>query len=615
MSSFQTTTISDIISDLNYSYLLPSIQREFVWDPNQMLDLFDSILRGYPIGSFLLWRVGGDYAENRVKYKFIEDYITEPIHPDELGSVTHHNPRYRDEFNSPPKKINLVLDGQQRLTTLYIGLQGTLTDRGYQRRRDRVDSWTKKQLYLNLLSPQSEEKNGRKYQFQFKQPTPEVTKSEYWYPVRRILEVTDAPDEVEEVMETIENVHGITIEEATEKRKVVSRNLSKLHMRINKAEVIPYFTESEENQEKVLEIFIRTNEGGTQLTKSDILLSIATSHWQTGDEEIVAREEIKKYVDQINSHSVRGGITFSPSFVLRTLLLCSGSPSMVFSLDNFDDSTLADMKQIWMEDEYRAAISTTLDLMTSYGFTTSHVQSKMTLLPVVFFLYNKNPSLSWDSNTGRINRSRILYWLCSMVITGEMNTGGTVQTVQSVRNKISESNQETFPLDEIESTINNYGKSMGLDDETLTRWFQKSSSSLKKSRVFLSLLYFPDIANDQHTYELDHIFPKSEIRLETLIDDYGYSAAEAEAAVELADNVANMQLLNMRENRQKADSPPSDWISSRSDSYMNRHLIPNDESLYNIENFVEFINQRQELIRDELMENTPNRSELIPQID
>ena len=143
MPSFQATTISDVVEDLNRTYLLPSIQREFVWDSNQMLDLFDSVVRGYPIGSFLFWVVRDDYAKERIKYEFVEDYIEEAIYPSAIEGVTHHNKRYLDEYENTPNKLNLVLDGQQRLSTLYIGLKGTLTVRGYNQRRDKVNSWNR----------------------------------------------------------------------------------------------------------------------------------------------------------------------------------------------------------------------------------------------------------------------------------------------------------------------------------------------------------------------------------------------------------------------------------------------------------------------------------------
>ncbi len=51
---YQSDTISTIINRLNVRYFLPAIQREFVWDPEQIIELFDSIMRGYPISSFLV---------------------------------------------------------------------------------------------------------------------------------------------------------------------------------------------------------------------------------------------------------------------------------------------------------------------------------------------------------------------------------------------------------------------------------------------------------------------------------------------------------------------------------------------------------------------------------
>ncbi|WP_081422752.1 DUF262 domain-containing protein [Halobacterium salinarum] len=102
---YQSTTIASIVNDVNYNYLMPAIQREFVWDKNQILDLFDSVLRGYPIGSFLFWRVKGDYAKDRIKYEFVKNYIVDPIHPDELEDVRYHNKRYRDDINGSPNRI------------------------------------------------------------------------------------------------------------------------------------------------------------------------------------------------------------------------------------------------------------------------------------------------------------------------------------------------------------------------------------------------------------------------------------------------------------------------------------------------------------------------------
>ena len=53
-------TIANVIEDISRNrYILPSIQREYVWDTTQIETLFDSLMRGYPIGALVLCQVNG----------------------------------------------------------------------------------------------------------------------------------------------------------------------------------------------------------------------------------------------------------------------------------------------------------------------------------------------------------------------------------------------------------------------------------------------------------------------------------------------------------------------------------------------------------------------------
>jgi len=98
-------------------YFLPAIQREFVWSTTQIQALFDSVMRGYPIGSFLLWQVHPDDASDFTFYNFITDYH-EKSHP------------YASKGHVPSGSgLTAVLDGQQRLTALNIGLYGSHAER------------------------------------------------------------------------------------------------------------------------------------------------------------------------------------------------------------------------------------------------------------------------------------------------------------------------------------------------------------------------------------------------------------------------------------------------------------------------------------------------------
>ncbi len=55
-------------------FLLPAIQREFVWTADKTEALFDSLLRGYPVGSFLFWRVTPKCSMRYKFYEFMQDY-------------------------------------------------------------------------------------------------------------------------------------------------------------------------------------------------------------------------------------------------------------------------------------------------------------------------------------------------------------------------------------------------------------------------------------------------------------------------------------------------------------------------------------------------------------
>jgi uncharacterized protein with ParB-like and HNH nuclease domain len=132
----QSDKISNIINRLNTRYFLPDMQREFVWHQRQVMRLFDSIMRGYPIGSFLFWDLEfkdlGDFGI----YYFISNY-KEGKHLEEA-------------FVKNPQLI-LVLDGQQRLTSLLIGLRGSYTIKKKHSHHDNLKAWVEQQLYLDLL--------------------------------------------------------------------------------------------------------------------------------------------------------------------------------------------------------------------------------------------------------------------------------------------------------------------------------------------------------------------------------------------------------------------------------------------------------------------------------
>src|SRR5437588_3223759 len=120
---YQSDTIANVVNRLNLRYFLPAIQREFVWSPDQIIQLFDSLMRGYPISTFLFWDLKPENRDRWDVYRFIENFHANDTH---------------NEFASTAgvQLLTLVLDGQQRLTSLLIGLKGSYTIKKKYRRRD-----------------------------------------------------------------------------------------------------------------------------------------------------------------------------------------------------------------------------------------------------------------------------------------------------------------------------------------------------------------------------------------------------------------------------------------------------------------------------------------------
>jgi uncharacterized protein with ParB-like and HNH nuclease domain len=125
--------VSDIIRTVNRDLYLPAIQREFVWETTKVERLFDSIMSDFPIGSFLFWHVEQQNKDQWPVYEFVRDFDKE----------SPHNPSAN--LSGINKDITLVLDGQQRITSLNVGLRGSYRYFYYR--------WRKTRLYLNLLKP------------------------------------------------------------------------------------------------------------------------------------------------------------------------------------------------------------------------------------------------------------------------------------------------------------------------------------------------------------------------------------------------------------------------------------------------------------------------------
>lgn len=593
----QSMSIIDAIDDLNDSIFLPAIQREFVWDTDQIIRLFDSLLREYPIGSFLVWKLKGDNARSQIKYRFARHYIEDSVYPDtpDFDQLDHHNPKVpqEDEGTLPPTQ-RLILDGQQRLTAFFIGLRGTYTEKRKFAQYKNPDAWRQKRLYMNIFSDPEEpleDELGLRYEFSFKERQPEPTEDAYWFPVGDILQAETATD----AMQMADDL--VSSDWSKGKRYDASQNLHTLYSALNDDTRVQYHEETTHDQERVLDIFIRTNEGGTPLSKSEILLSMATARWTEGANELNAREEITTYVDRLNGHYEEKGFSFGIDFVLKSLLVLSDLPAE-YRIANFTNENLGRMKQEWLDSSFREDVLAALELVVEFGLDSQSLTSSNALIPIAYYVHHHDPDLSWESKTGSERRQRIHYWLTSALLNGTFNSRPD-EVLQDARAEFRDSDGE-FPLEPIHQRMRGRGKVVGFSEDVLDSLLDETTYRSQKSFLLLSLLYYPEPVKKTVTYQRDHVFPKSLLQAESLVEEYGLSAERAQRCEEMADKIANLQLLTPPENAEKSDLEFGDWITTRTDDYYERHLIPDEERLYRVENFPEFVETREQMIRNHI---------------
>lgn len=540
MGQFRDISIKSVIEELNDSYFLPDIQREYVWlrkeKEKKIEQLFDSILRGYPIGSFLFWKLkkndietNKDAKENSEKlnfqlYKFIENYDERRTHNEKVNI---------EQINSDD--LSIVLDGQQRLTSLYIGLKGTRTLKKPKAWWDNPNAFEEKRLFINLRYQPTEENPDDNFKFEFLKTNslPDIDENNYWYKVGDILNIGSIVSYARE--------HDLSDIEA--------EILERLKDAFCTKSLISFFEETEKNLDKVLKIFIRVNSGGTQLSYSDLLMSILTANFSSD-----IRDLMNKFVDSIRE---QGFGVMGRDQILKTCLLMTES-NHIFQLKNFNKSNISKIEENW--EEITNSIFSAINMLKEFGYT-NNLSSGYILSTVAYYLH-RTPSITAN------DKSEILKFVRNAQITSYFTTSldGKLEVVakilrsslsfEEINDKLEKSKVQplTISSDDVDRMIDlQYGNPAILP--------------------ILQLLY-PNLDYKNSTFHIDHIYPKSKFKPtnEELPIEY-YSKANF---------LYNLQLLQGDENISKKAKDPEIWLneyylndSNKIQAYKNRNYIEN----------------------------------------
>lgn len=564
--SYIPKTISEVVTEyLNRMTFLPAIQREYVWTPYAIEKLFDSILGDFPISTFLFWKIREENKNEWIAYEFIREYNSEYPHNKE-ANVAGIN-----------QDIYLVLDGQQRLTSLLVGLKGSYRFFYYR--------WRKTKLYLNILKEPIKPENPEEltYQFQFREddlPDPKNSEPQYWYLIGDILNYVDAEDAKRAIKPKL-------VDLTEEQRDTANTHIGRLHSRIHTLRLLNYYEEKSQDYDKVVEAFIRANTGGVKLEYSDILLSTATAKWKN----LNAREEIHSFTDNINT--IGNGYSFGKDFVLKGALYLTEGLPIQYKVKNFTKTNLEKIEDNW--ESIKSNIEAAVKLVNKFGFNDKNLVAKISLLPIAYYL-SKNPVKNFVASSNKAdvrNQVIIQKWLIISLLKNAFGSSSdtTLKNLQDTLNE--QSDYSNFPYDAI-------NKKLGIEavfNEAEIENLLSINYSTKYSYLILSLLY-PDRDWKDNRYHEDHIFPKSEFSTARL-RRRGYDEEKMGIYWKYYNSILNLQLLTDSENLEKNSSDFQDWFLSRDNNFKDRHKIPTIDS-YDFDNFIEFITARKKLLEGQL---------------
>lgn len=563
--SYSSETIKNVLPRINTTYFLPALQREFVWTAEQVCALFDSLMRRYPISSFLFWQVPMESREDVEAYEF-------------LHTVGESQNRARPVRIPQDRELTFVLDGQQRLTALYVGLQGTYCDR---KTKSGKGSKTRvpKKLFLDLLHDGrvADPSDGEiYYRFDFFDHTPILAKNSYWFEVGRILKVSGIEEVVERQIKSIRDLRPLSHQGA----EIVEHNLRRLYDAVWQDNTISYHAETDPDHERILEIFVRANSGGTELSKSDLLLSTLTLHWGTEN----AREEINGFVEELNTQLTRKN-KLSKDFVMKSCLVLLNFP-VAYRVSSFTKATCARIKERW--DDIRDAIRRAVDAANAFGIDETNLRSANALIPLAYFLFlHSELTFRGESAIEATNAKRARIWLISALLNGVLggSSDSMLTRLRSVLQK-NDSPQADFPIVALDREIREAGRIAGSNEESIENIL---SLTYGDDACFLALSLLYEERNwGVVDFSVDHLFPRDAFKK---MPDH---------VKELRDDFANLALVRSDENSSKQHRSLAEWLSTRDKQYLKRHLIPENASLWEIGNYERFLVERQKLLRERL---------------
>ena len=465
----------------------------------------------------------------------------------------------------------VVLDGQQRLTSLNIGLLGSYKKRARYQRKDNPD-YPEYHLYMQISDDVDNpfkfinNQNSRLAQCFTDEKT-----GQKWLLVRTIFYANKTRDMVRPF--NLSDKEEDRVDELKEK-------LNNLNIEFSEITGFDY--------NEATGIFVKVNSGGTVLEMSDILNSIIVSTWK----KVNAKEEFKELTEMI----VRLGFNINTNYIVKAILFLYHS-DVRFQIQGFTDF-ITTIEDKW--ENIKSSILETFSLMKYLGLSNSTLGGYNVTLPVLYYIHHRQLKNLTTTPSFSNDKACIKRWILSAIIL-KIFSGSSDTTLRLIRSvfvgKASRENCEKdgsaflyssfvsesvllplkqglseFPAEEIKKELTD---DWYVSDESLERLLLETQKGDRYSLPILSLLY-PNYDVNAVIYEQDHLHPWNRYN-----EMPGVFKANKESKKQY-NSVVNLQLLQKEANIQKSDIPLKKWVESQTKGlndvarkeFLESHLIP-----------------------------------------
>ena len=549
-------TVEELVSMIERGRLrLPEMQRRYVWRSPRVRDLLDSLYRGYPSGAILLWET------------------TEHVPLQDMAVSQQANPY---------QSTQLLLDGQQRLTSLSAVIRGEpVKVLGRQRPID---------ILFNLEHPDelsivtevdenADEEAGDAEDSSADELMQRLNKMAFVVSTRK-LEALPQWVRVSEVFKTDSDREflrkaGVTSLDDPRAEKYAQRlaRLRNVRRYVYRMDVL----ESGMSYNEVTEIFVRVNSLGAKLRSSDLALAQITAKWRNSLAEFMAFQQ----------ECAGQGFELEMGIHLKNLMAFATAQSRFLRVGSIDLITL---QQAWKE--AKEGMHFALNFVRSnLGISSPALLSSPFLLIVLgYFGHVRGYALTPNE------AAQLRYWALLANAKGRFSRGSSEtildQDLATLKNKggatelIDRLRLQFGRLDIAPEELEGRNSRSALF-KTMFLAFHQAGAKDWRSHLRIAL----DHHGSQHQLQFHHIFPKAVLRAA------GYSSRDA-------DDIANLSFISGKTNRQISDKTPAEYfpayLDSAGESAMDAQCIPTTGDLLGTHAYPEFLRVRRRQIADRL---------------